>query len=402
MNPVKHSKGFSIIELMVAMLIGILLLGGLIQIFILSRTNYRVQQSLNYMQENLRFAASEVGYSVRMAGFFHTVPSPNVIPANAGGPIGSVLNSGNAYKKDEIVLMPASPAVIPCGISNWAVGLQGFNGAPADPTGCLTASDYMPNTDVFAVTFLRPVFMGLPASPAIEPNQMYALLIDLTKREIGTEQAGIIGPGNLIPAGYINRFLYFDPADTRDIDFIAQNGTAPGNLIKRSAAMMPLALELYYIRRCSVQAAGNCSATSDGGSPQPTLVRRRLLSDGSLVDEAVVDGIEQMQVEYLASGCGGYTNAVGVTNWTACAGTVPQAHRRWQRVIGARIRLLARAATRDPGLADIGPYVLSADTPAYNPATVATLAGNASFRHSLMTINAQPRNAVRPLPSLND
>jgi hypothetical protein len=215
-------------------------------------------------------------------------------------------------------------------------------------------------------------------------------MYDLKYKETGNNFPGYIGSGNQFSQNLINSVLLFDPNNSADQDGILKNGAPPLNQIKRTAAMMPFVVELFYIRRCSVlNAAGICNAVSDGGTPQPTLVRRRLMSDGTMADEPVVDG------------CSKYANATDITAWTGCAGTPASTADRWQRVISARINLLARASELEVSLNDQGPYNLSTDTPAYNPfSRVALYPNNHRFRRVLRTINTQPRNASRPYPKI--
>ena len=62
-------RGFTLIELMIAMLIGVFLMGGVIQIFLSAKQAYRLQENLSRLQENGRFAMDFITKDVRMAGF---------------------------------------------------------------------------------------------------------------------------------------------------------------------------------------------------------------------------------------------------------------------------------------------------------------------------------------------
>lgn len=59
----------TLIEIMVALVVSLVLLGGVFQIFLGSRHTYNVQQGLSRIQENGRFIAHEVGSTLRTAGF---------------------------------------------------------------------------------------------------------------------------------------------------------------------------------------------------------------------------------------------------------------------------------------------------------------------------------------------
>lgn len=69
--PIRQS-GLTLIEIMVALLIGAFLLAGVIQIFIVNKQTYRVQENLSRMQENGRFALDYLNRYVRLAGYVTT------------------------------------------------------------------------------------------------------------------------------------------------------------------------------------------------------------------------------------------------------------------------------------------------------------------------------------------
>ena len=62
-------RGATLIELMVAMTIGIFLIGGALYVFTESRSAMGVSDSLSRMQENARFALNSIEPDIRMAGF---------------------------------------------------------------------------------------------------------------------------------------------------------------------------------------------------------------------------------------------------------------------------------------------------------------------------------------------
>ena len=64
-----HRNGFTLIELMIAMLISIFLLAGVIQMFSASKQTYRLQDGLARLQENARFSLDLISGEIRLAGF---------------------------------------------------------------------------------------------------------------------------------------------------------------------------------------------------------------------------------------------------------------------------------------------------------------------------------------------
>lgn len=63
-------RGFGLIELMVAMTIGVFLVLGVIQMFLAGRQSFIVQQESAALQENARFALSRISRDLRQAGMF--------------------------------------------------------------------------------------------------------------------------------------------------------------------------------------------------------------------------------------------------------------------------------------------------------------------------------------------
>ncbi len=70
MNTVARQSGMTLIEIMIALLIGAFLLGGVMQIFINSKQTYRMQENLSRLQENGRFAMDYLSKDVRMVGYW--------------------------------------------------------------------------------------------------------------------------------------------------------------------------------------------------------------------------------------------------------------------------------------------------------------------------------------------
>lgn len=90
-------RGMSLIEVMIALLIGSLLLMGLVQLFTASRTAYQLSEGMARVQENARFAMDYLQRDLRMAGHFGCVNDQahlltagalvNHLPAAAGFPV---------------------------------------------------------------------------------------------------------------------------------------------------------------------------------------------------------------------------------------------------------------------------------------------------------------------------
>ncbi|MHA6495299.1 PilW family protein [Pseudomonas borbori] len=84
----RQQKGFSIIELLVAMAIGLILLLGVSQVFLSSRQTFATNDAMSKLQENGRFALEFIASTARQAGYLspgstESRPFP-VEPINCG------------------------------------------------------------------------------------------------------------------------------------------------------------------------------------------------------------------------------------------------------------------------------------------------------------------------------
>ncbi len=75
----RRRRGFSIVELMVAMAISLLLLSGVIAIFISSKSSYEINQRVSRIQENGRFALDAIMTDLRASGFVGCARQPTYL-----------------------------------------------------------------------------------------------------------------------------------------------------------------------------------------------------------------------------------------------------------------------------------------------------------------------------------
>ncbi|WP_029923353.1 PilW family protein [Nevskia soli] len=149
-----RNRGYSLIELMVAITLGLVLLAGIVQIFVNSKQGYQVQQSTGRAQENTRFAVEYLNRYITLADFWSTL-KPSV-------------NTGS------ITFNTAPTGSGACKVANWivdpATGIKGYDGQSASSgfsdtalgscIGSLTNSAgseaYVPNSDVLVIRYVNP------------------------------------------------------------------------------------------------------------------------------------------------------------------------------------------------------------------------------------------------------
>ena len=65
---IEGQRGFSLVEIMIAITLGIILLGGTMQIYASSKNGYRLQEGVASMQENGRDAIYVLRENILMTG----------------------------------------------------------------------------------------------------------------------------------------------------------------------------------------------------------------------------------------------------------------------------------------------------------------------------------------------
>jgi len=84
----KQQKGLTLVELMVAMVLGLVLMAGVIQIYISTNQTYRLTEAQSRIQENGRFALYLLTRDIRMADFWGCLTTAGSIQNHLGSTTG--------------------------------------------------------------------------------------------------------------------------------------------------------------------------------------------------------------------------------------------------------------------------------------------------------------------------
>lgn len=144
---VGKSSGFSLVELMVAITIGLILLGGIGYVYLGSRQTFRTQDDFSRIQENVRYALDQVGVDVRMAGYAGCLNLASIDPVNPSATplIGVIANN--------------PPAV---GLGD---AMRGYDGASWPLPGTAPAN-WVSGTGVFSISRASAVAVNLTGNTA--------------------------------------------------------------------------------------------------------------------------------------------------------------------------------------------------------------------------------------------
>lgn len=319
----KRQSGLTLVELMVAMVAGLILVGGAFQVYLSSKQSFRAQQSLARLQENGRFAAMQLTRDLRNAGYF--------------GCIGNITNhldpSGTGYDDD---------------IFDFSRPLSGWEASGTKPSGS------------YAINGFDPAGVALAQWEDNEGETLLADLKDLVvpgtdvvlvrRAEINTDATAsgntnvtsaaitLDGPSgimkqSIVMVGDCNGADVFQSTANNNAATLAKGvGAAGGNPGNRSGnwsheyapgmEIHTFAIDAYYI---GIGAAGRPSlfrlrygvkgsgAPFGAGNPQN-------IKDDTSINQELVEGIDNLQLLYGEDSNGdravdGYVPADEVDDW---------------------------------------------------------------------------------------
>lgn len=117
MRKSRHQSGLSLVELMIAMVIGLVLLAGLAQVFVTGQSSYGLQEKMGDLQENGRFALHFLQRDLRMAGY-----PKNDVTVKAFDIVKTVDGSGDGADTVSIRFRAPTGGIVDCAGANKAAG----------------------------------------------------------------------------------------------------------------------------------------------------------------------------------------------------------------------------------------------------------------------------------------
>jgi len=191
----KYSTGLSLIELMVAMVVGLIIIGGTASVYLASKQSYIEVERMARMSQNGRFALQMVSEALVHAGYTGEIPTGNIEKDAQLTAVGGTdcSNTGAAYD-----------------IDNYLLGATSDSGGLA--LGCIT--DAVGSTSVLIVKNVRPMKLDV---------------------------ADITASNTYIVANNVTGVM-FDGADTSSIPDTTDSGTIP------NGSAWIYESQIYYIR----------------------------------------------------------------------------------------------------------------------------------------------------------
>lgn len=339
---VTRQTGLSLVELMIALAIGLLLLAGLTLIFVNSSEANRELLKTAQQIENGRYASEMLSQNLHHAGFY-----------------------GRLYAFTE----PAAPfSPDPCHVATDPAGITVLENALNRPVQGYRAANLATRADVSATTC-----GGLLTAANIQPGSD-VLVIRRASTKVLTG-ASVDKEIYIQATGTVGRVRVGTGAPLVSIGLFNRDGT--------EAPIRKYVVHVYFVAPCSAAAAANgvCTGADD---TIPTLKRLELVSEGGATIMKIVplvEGIEYMKIEYGIDGLpAGVSTVTGLTGDSTVDSPYTGTPANWTEVVAAKVYLLARNTEQTTGHTDTKSYVLGSVTVA-----PADYAGRERFRRHTYT-----------------
>jgi len=341
------SRGFSLIELMIALALAGVLLLGLAVFFVSSSRSYSEADRVSRQIENGRYASSLIAEEIRHAGFYGEVKNVVNLP----------------------VAPPPPSSAIPIPTTS----------AQIDPCA----------TDIAVVKGALPIPIWYVDAPGTSPTCVPDAVSGTDMIVIRRANTTTIPAASAVAGGYYTQTT--NCATLTPVFQVAQSGFTLTDT--NCTTVMPIRqyhVYIYYVAPCSV-ASGSNGACAAGDVAIPTLKRVELTSPSKMSNPVpLVEGIENIQYEY-----GMDTNGDGTPDTYTAAPTLPSTVNQLPQIVAVRIHILARNTDTTPGFTDTKTYNFGTNA----DGTANTVTPGGGFQRHLYTELVRVTNVSQRLES---
>ncbi|MCX0422484.1 PilW family protein [Aeromonas veronii] len=200
-----NSRGFTLVEWLVATLLGLFLLAGVFTVFVMSRSSSEDAFDQGELQENGRLAIRLISQDIKWAGFFgaYTGQSTQVGSSLSLSTGSTILSASDCLDERSVGSLPSPLGPIRgLWVSRVSAskGLSGFT--------CIDANDRVANSDVISIK--RLVGRPIPASEGLDTNRFYMATNSQEARVIkGSETRPLFGANNESQIWEYQHYIYY-------------------------------------------------------------------------------------------------------------------------------------------------------------------------------------------------
>lgn len=380
----KWSKGLTLVEMMVAMAVGLVLITVMSVVYLNSKNSTKRQDQLSYLQQNVRAAFEYLSFDARMVGHLgcytrHPSGVSGVAAPTLADNFGVALE-GYEYSgtgpNDTFMLTSSAPTDV-TNAAMWSNATGSASTALLSAISGSAGGGLTPGSDIL---ILRGAVSGKPVRlTAAVTNAATTLPIENTSTGScpdGTANTSGFCAGSYGVIASCTSAQAFRVASTGPSIVIQSGIQGSVSYDATTAEVFPAQTTIYYVKRSS--------------SGTTTSLYRRVLdgaqADPALQEQELIEGVESLQVRYgmdlippdpnPRDGMidGGYVAASAVTDWS--------------RVIAVRIGLLMRSTVPLEG------DLIPATSKPINGMTIAFPTTGQRFDRRVFTTTVALRNRI--------
>lgn len=276
----KAARGFSLTELMVALLLGSFLVAGVIGVYLSNVSTNRVNQQISELQQASQVSFQLLSQDVQHAGY---AGCGNVMAAH----VFNALNPPLAWW------------------NNWTGGIQGFDsgGFPDFSNGAVVP---LPNTDALQVMYGRGVSASVVShnaagNPAMVINQNLAGIVANDIVMSCDSKWGLIFQVTAVNGTDLSHAVGAGAPGNRTLQFgVAPNGVAyQRNISSDAGFVMPMESAAWFV----------------GTRNNLNSLYRVVVVAGQVRVEEIVPNVTNLQLQYLQRGTANYVDASAGVVW---------------------------------------------------------------------------------------
>lgn len=313
--PALHSlpalrNGFSLVELMVALVIGSILLGAVLLIFTSSKKTYDVQDQSARMQENGRYAIEVLLKDIRLAGYW-------------GGNADRVIKTANSV----------APTTSGCDATNWSKmisqRLYGLNDTNNDST---TTGNY--------------------TNAACIPTYVRGDVLTVRHAQTTPVVAASLGATGIYTISDMDAAGLFTGTTVPSEVTIDSGGS---HVLAEPNAIYPVVTHAYHIR------TGTSSCPVGQSAPAPSLYRLVATTTAGPTAEEVISGVENFQVQYgVDTSAAKDSSEIQFFNASSTLD--------WANIVAVRVWLLLRSLCPESNYTNTNTYAMGDQSLTFNDA----------------------------------
>ncbi|MEM7097112.1 MAG: PilW family protein [Pseudomonadota bacterium] len=296
-----QQSGFSILELMIALMLGLVIIAGIVQLFTGNSRTYELVSSQSRVQENARFAFEFISASARRSGYYGCAPETNNLAKHLVGnwnvipeyDITAAVNGFEAqgdgtYLPNDLLTLPRTE-----GATNLNVHIagNGIDGTVLDPNSDVLLFRSVGEPFTRLATTLQPDADPVVYTPGGEPqfNVNDVVIISDCEQAAMIRVTGVVAGANQTTLSYAQGVGNFDNGaniTTMDGDVIAATLSTLGRSYGQATTVGAAQTTVFFIAP---------SADLNNRDQEVMALWRKVGPDAPV---ELIQGVQNMQVHY--------------------------------------------------------------------------------------------------------